>query len=142
MQFSCNITFCVFMEFLSSSSLVDLRTLCDLLSNTFECYLSSLTSLLSYRSSPFRAAGAAVIHVSARLSMTVFGIETVSSLLEKWIELAVANELGGCNLEQCSAYTIRFHSLKKLALEGVHIDEQLVQKNISECPLLEDSIQN
>ncbi|KAK3199258.1 hypothetical protein Dsin_022673 [Dipteronia sinensis] len=119
-----------------------------------------------------------------RLSMEVFDVEGVASLLEKWIELAVTNEvkeldlnvqisndrikrlglnvqknkdmmcslsgtifsakfvttlkLGGFNLEQSSAYTIRFHSLKKLALEGVHIDEQLVQKFISECPLLED----
>ncbi|KAK3179736.1 hypothetical protein Dsin_032921 [Dipteronia sinensis] len=70
--------------------------------------------------------------------MTVFDVERVSSLLDKWIELAVANELGGCNLEQSSAYKIRFHSLKKLELISVHIDEQMVQKFIGECFLLED----
>ncbi|KAK0601275.1 hypothetical protein LWI29_022676 [Acer saccharum] len=105
-----------------------------------------------------------------RLSMKVYDAERVASHLEKWIELAVANEvkeldlnvetigdrrysppetifsaefvttlkLGGCNLEQFSAYTIRFHFLKKLVLNAVHIDEQAFQKFISECPLLED----
>ncbi|KAK0601846.1 hypothetical protein LWI29_028014 [Acer saccharum] len=105
-----------------------------------------------------------------RLSMKVYDAERVASHLEKWIELAVANEvkeldlnvetigdrrysppetifsaefvttlkLGGCNLEQSSAYTIRFHFLKKLVLNAVHIDEQAFQKFISECPLLED----
>ncbi|KAK0599309.1 hypothetical protein LWI29_004144 [Acer saccharum] len=128
-----------------------------------------------------------------RLSMSVFDVEGVASLLDKWIELSVANEvkeldlnvqttddrvhsllgtmveeldfnvrtnkdrmytlpgtlfsakfvttlkLSGCNLEQSSAYTtIRFHSLKKLVLNAVHIDEQMVPKLISECPLLED----
>ncbi|KAK3199255.1 hypothetical protein Dsin_022670 [Dipteronia sinensis] len=128
-----------------------------------------------------------------RLSMKVFDVEGVASLLDKWIELAVANEvkeldlnvqttdnrvhslpgtmveeldlnvrtnkdrmytlpgtlfsakfvttlkLSGCNLEMSSAYTtMRFHSLKKLVLNAVHIDEQMVSKFISECPLLED----
>ncbi|KAK4851286.1 hypothetical protein QYF36_013865 [Acer negundo] len=105
-----------------------------------------------------------------RLYMMVFDVEIDSSLLDKWIELVVANEikeldfnllpdknrmyslpatifsakflttlkLSTCNLEQSSAYTIRFHSLKKLELIAVHIDEQMVHKFISECPLLED----
>ncbi|KAK0597571.1 hypothetical protein LWI29_026602 [Acer saccharum] len=103
-----------------------------------------------------------------RLSMTLVDVEGDSSLLDNWIELAVANEvkefdfnvqtddmlyslpetifsakflttlkLSGCNLEQ-SSNTIRFHSLKKLALDNVGMDEQMVQKFISECPLLED----
>ncbi|TXG47034.1 hypothetical protein EZV62_026328 [Acer yangbiense] len=106
-----------------------------------------------------------------RLSMRLFDVEGITSLLDKWIELAVANEvqeldfnvetngvsryslpatifsakfvttlkLSGCKLEQ-SSDTIRFHSLKKLALHSVHIGEQMVQKFISECPLLEDLI--
>ncbi|TXG73851.1 hypothetical protein EZV62_002430 [Acer yangbiense] len=125
-----------------------------------------------------------------RVSMTVFDVESVSSLVDKWIGLAVASEvkeldlnvqtnddtmcslsieefdldvqtndnmysppgtifsskfvttlkLRGCNLEKSSAYTIKFHSLKKLELNKVHIDEQMVQKFISECPLLEDLV--
>ncbi|TXG47033.1 hypothetical protein EZV62_026327 [Acer yangbiense] len=106
-----------------------------------------------------------------RLSMSLFDVEGVTSFLDKWIELAVANEvqeldfnveangvsryslpatifsakfvttlkLSGCNLEQ-SSDTIRFHSLKKLALHRVHIGEQIVHKFISECPSLEDLI--
>ncbi|TXG47035.1 hypothetical protein EZV62_026329 [Acer yangbiense] len=106
-----------------------------------------------------------------RLSMSLFDVEGVTSLLDKWIELAVANEvqeldfnvetngisryslpptifsakfvttlkLSGCKLEQ-SSDTIRFHSLKKLELHRVRIGEQMVQKFISECPLLEDLI--
>ncbi|TXG57682.1 hypothetical protein EZV62_015511 [Acer yangbiense] len=104
-----------------------------------------------------------------RLSMTLLDVEEDTSLLDKWIELAVANEvkefdfnvkmnrdkiyslpgtilsakfmttlkLGGCNME-LSSKTIRLHSLRKLSLDKVRIDEQLVQKFISEFPLLED----
>ncbi|KAK2654779.1 hypothetical protein Ddye_014635 [Dipteronia dyeriana] len=107
-----------------------------------------------------------------RLSMTLLDVEGDTSLLDNWIELAVANEvkefdfnvhtdqtiddmvyslpetifsakfltnlkLSGCNWEQ-SSNTIMFHSLKKLALDNVSMDEQMVQKFISECPLLED----
>ncbi|KAK3199286.1 hypothetical protein Dsin_022701 [Dipteronia sinensis] len=61
----------------------------------------------------------------------------VSFLLDKWIELAVANEVV-VTWSSPSAYTLRFHSLKKLEPISVHIDEQMVQKFISECFLLED----
>ncbi|KAK0578400.1 hypothetical protein LWI29_009769 [Acer saccharum] len=125
-----------------------------------------------------------------RVCMTVHDVERVTSLLDKWIELAVALEVkeldfnvktdsdgdvemdgdGGdgdgdgngngdsmyslpesifstkffttlnlrnCNLEQFSG-TIRFQSLKKLLLDKVCIDEQMVQNFIRGCPLLED----
>ncbi|KAK2644659.1 hypothetical protein Ddye_019854 [Dipteronia dyeriana] len=56
-----------------------------------------------------------------RLCMTLYEVEGATSLLDKWIELGVAREY-----------------LKKLLLKNVRIDDQMVQKFIRGCPLLED----
>lgn len=52
-------------------------------------------------------------------------------------KLLTTLKLVGCRLEQPSD-TIRFHSLKKLTLERVCLNEQMVQKLTSECLVLED----
>lgn len=52
-------------------------------------------------------------------------------------KLLTTLRLSGCKLEHPSD-TIRFHSLTKLRLDRVCLSGEIVQKLISECPLLED----
>lgn len=103
------------------------------------------------------------------ITVSFVDVEGLSSSLDKWIGLAVENDvkeldlsiltdqtklytlpqivfsarsltslkLGGCKLEQTSD-SIRFRYLKKLILQWVHINEHMVHKLTSECPLVEE----
>lgn len=53
-------------------------------------------------------------------------------------KFVTALKLGYCKLDLPLETIIRFHSLRKLTLEEVCINEQTVQKLTSDCPLLED----
>ncbi|KAH9666168.1 putative F-box/LRR-repeat protein [Citrus sinensis] len=60
------------------------------------------------------------------LPQTIFSANLLTSL-----------RLGGCKFEQPS-YAMSFHSLKELCLDRIYLNDQMVQKLISECHLLED----
>lgn len=61
------------------------------------------------------------------LPQTIFSAKLLTSL-----------KLFGCKLEQPPSHCANLHSLKKLSLDEVYVNDQMVQSLVRECRVLED----